>query len=260
MKLWYSAKKPYLSQAFRRIEEGLKLTAPSYVEWVENEHESDFNIRPIINWKDFQEPAPKDVCLQLCYITAGQTPEWWMERWAVCKLVASYLYLPTDYLAMPLGYDPQVFFSANIPKKYRAITTGYVDGPGNEFIKVVWEAFGNVLHLGADLKLGKGYNHAEKISDSQLRAAYQASEYVVSLRDVEGFELPIIEGAACGALPVALDLPCYRRWFPATTLFVRPDHLLEDLQRIAQEPAIHVPSVKRFEWKYVMKEFWERLC
>lgn len=259
MKLWYSAKKPYLSHAFQRLEEALHLTAPEGVTFVETEAESDLNIRPIVNWVDFQEPSSKDVCWQLCYLTAGQTPEWWQERWRVCHAVISYLDLPTRYLQMPLGYDPNVFFMGNGMKKYRAITTGYVDGPGAEFISDVWRAFGNVLHIGANLALGEGYNHTERISDSQLRSAYQASEYVVSLRDVEGFELPIIEGAACGALPVALDLPCYRRWFPATTLFVRPTHVLEDLKRIAEQPANYSPAVGRFEWSNVMKDFWKEI-
>lgn len=256
MRIFYSAKKPYLSHAFQRIEEGLKLTAPPNVQFVDKEEESDINIRPIVNWRDFDQPSEKDICLQLCYLTAGQDPDWWIERWGRCRMVASYLDLPYNYLQMPLGYDPNVFYPSDKPKVYRALTTGYVDGPGGEVIEDVWKAFGNVIHIGKDFKLGKGYHNAEKVSDNQMRSLYQASEYTVSLRYIEGFELPVIEGAACGSLPVAFDLPCYTKWFKPFTLFVRPDHIPEDLRRIAQEPAMHVPSVTKFKWENVMKEFW----
>lgn len=260
MKIYYTAREPYLSQAFRRLKEGLVLTLPEGVELVDNEEQADLRIRPIINWKDFESPDERDVCWQLCYLTAGQTPEWWQERWEKSRAVVSYLNLPTDYLRMPLGFDPNVFYpDSQRPKLYRAVTTGYMDGPGAEFIKDVWRAFGNIMHIGANFDLGEGYHHAERISDNQLRTIYQSSEYVVSLRDVEGFELPLIEGAACGALPVALDLECYRKWFKPTTLFVRPDHVLEDLKEIAKQPANYYPSVKQFEWTNVMKNFWKEI-
>lgn len=270
MKIYYSAKEPYLSQAFRRLKEGLVLTLPEGVELVNNEDQADLRIRPVVNWKDFNEPDERDVCWQLCYITAGADPDWiletrhrtsvqwWQERWGKCHAVVSYLALPTDYIRMPLGFDPNVFYpDPDVKKKYRAVTTGYVDGPGAEFITDVWKAFGNIMHVGKDFKLGEGYHNTERISDNQLRSIYQASEYVVSLRDIEGFELPLVEAAACGALPVALDLECYRKWFSPTTLFVRPDHVLEDLKEIARQPANFYPSVKRFEWTNVMKDFWK---
>ena len=258
MKLYYSLQKPYLSPSLGRIWEGLDLTKPEGAVWVEEERDADFIFNPVVNYQDFKNVKldSRHVLFQLCYLTAGGSPFEWAEIWSKVGLIVSYLDLPWEYLLMPLGYDPAKFYPEQLPKKYKAMTTGYVDGPGAEYIKAVWEAFGDVIHVGHDFKFGKGYHNASKLSDNQLRALYSSSEYIVSLRDVEGFELPLIEGAACGAIPVALDLPCYKKWFYDTAQFVSRDNLVEDLRNLLPGSP---PDVRGFEWANVMKPLWRTL-
>lgn len=262
MKLFYTPAKPYLSHSFQRVWEGLDLTKPAGSVWVDKMDDADFIFAPVVNWDDVQtSPVDKRwVILQFCFLTAGGTITEWQNLWRKAKVVMSYLNLPfAPYLRVPLGYDHRIFYPMNLEHKYRAITTGYVDGLGAEYIKDVWRAFGNIMHVGANFALGEGYHHTEKISDTQLRVLYNSADYVVSLRDVEGFELPLLEGAACGAVPVALDLECYKRWYSDTALFVRPTHVLEDLQRIAAGPVPGVQLSRLFEWDITMLDLWRNL-
>lgn len=266
MKLYYRATKPYMSHAFRRIEEGIKLTLPNGFVLVSKQEEADLCICPIVSINDTKNIPPNSIIWQLCYLTAGGDEQNWRYVWNDALLVLSYLDLPYDYyVRMSLGYDSTLFNTngrSPIPK-YDVVVTGYVDeNNGGEIISRLCKHFGKVMHIGKNFRLRtSGYLNTENVSDTQLAEIYRSSRFVSGMRLIEGFELPIIEGAACGAKPIALDLECYRHWFEDIAIFVDPEHIDDDLVAI---PHINwygnfSEKVKQFTWDTVMKEFWNTL-
>lgn len=254
MKLFYLPKKPYLSHAFRRLWEGLDLTKPDDATWVDTQAKADLVIAPVINFDDRHLIPDNSVVWQFCYLTANPDADW-PSLWNRVKRVVSYLYLPTNYLALPLGYDPKLWYTDDKPKEFDCVVTGYVDGPGAEVISLLPQVFGRVAHVGPNLKLGPNYTNFEQVTDEHLRHLYQTSTYVAGMRHIEGFELPLIEGAACGAIPIGLNLACYRRWFNKFIL-VNPSDIPRSLQLIKEYNLGVTPDVTRFTWNNVMKGFW----
>jgi glycosyltransferase involved in cell wall biosynthesis len=266
MKIYYRATKPYLSRAFQRIEDGIKQTLPNGFELTSKQIEADLCICPIVSIKDAQNVPINSVIWQLCYLTAGGEESIWKSIWSDALLVLSYLDLPFEhYVRMPLGYDPMTFNTTgrNPESKYDVVVTGYVDeGQGGEVISRLCKHFGKVMHIGGNLRLrDTNYYNAEGISDSQLAQIYRSSRFVAGMRLKEGFELPIIEGAACGAKPIALDMECYRHWFEKIAVLIDPDNLDNDLSILSdvQWYGDHSELVKRFTWDKVMKKFWNTL-
>ncbi len=256
MKIFYSATKPYLSNAFLRIEQGLRLTAPPGTIFMNNANDADFVILPVVGSNDAQRLVPgKTILWQLVYELAGGE-EVWEPVWKQCKGVVSYLDLPTDYLEMPLGFDPKIFYPKSQPRRYVALVTGYVDGFPAEEISSVYRTFKRIAHVGKDFKLGAGYVNFHNITDEQMANLYRDSTYVAAMRHKEGFELPVIEGAACGCTPIVLDLPCYRKWYEGIANFVDPNNIQGGLSNIRQIPQ---NTISKFEWGNVMKPFWENL-
>lgn len=263
MNIFCKITKPYMSNALRRIEDGIRATMPDSYVWVTSEREADVIIAPVVDIKDATGVNNRTVLMQLCYLTGAADVHAWRNVWAKAGIVASYLKLPlTDYIRMPLGFDPNLFYPRpEQPKLYRAVVTGYVDWEdGGEVIAGVHQAFGNVIHVGKNFNLGAGYAHAEGVSDHQMAAIYASADYVVALRAVEGFELPLIEGAACGATPIALDLECYRHWFTGYALFVDPDYIEQGLSEInTSNIKLMQRDMTPFNWEKVMRSFWHEI-
>jgi glycosyltransferase involved in cell wall biosynthesis len=267
MKIQYKATRPFLSHALRRIEDGLKSTLPDGFELTQLP--GDLAIIPVVNIDDTKDLKQPYIIWQLCHKTAEGTPDEWIKIWNHAAMVVSYLNLPyPNYLRLPLGYDPLLFHNHNRPKepKYDIVVTGYVDeDKEGEVIARLCNHFDKVIHIGQDLKIEKGYTHAHQITDTQLAEIYRNSRYVAGMRMIEGFELPIIEGAACGCQPITLNLECYRYWFNNLALFVHPDRLDEGLAAIAEYKITNETSnwtllfeeeIAKFTWEKVMREFW----
>lgn len=266
MKIYYRVSKPYQSNALRRIEEGIQQTLPPGFVLVPNQEEADLCICPVVSIHDAQGMPENSIIFQLCYETAGGSRTNWEEIWSQSLMVVSYLKLPIDwYLRMPLGYDPALFNTQGRPQisKYDIVVTGYVDEQeGGEVISRLTKHFNRVMHIGKNLALRTlGYFHAENISDNQLAEIYRQSKFVAGMRMVEGFELPIIEGAACGAKPITLDMECYLYWFEDIAFFADPEHLDEDLGVLSNlvYNDRFIQNVQAFTWDKVMTEFWSKI-
>lgn len=257
MKLYYLPKQPFLSHAFRRLWEGLNLTKPDGVTWVYNQDEADLVVAPVVNYSDQHLIPDNAVVWQFCYLTADPNANW-PSLWDRVDLVVSYLDLPTTYLQLPLGYDKNLWYpDPDKTKDYDCIVTGYVDGPGAEVIHLLPQVFDKVVHVGPNLKLGANYTNVEQISDEALRDLYQRSRYVAGMRYIEGFELPILEGAACGAIPITFNLPCYARWFNDLALLVSPTTTYDSLWAIKTYNLGQPKFPVQYEWSTVMKGFWD---
>lgn len=251
-----------------RVREQIKATAPEWVEIVENEHDADVQIVLAIGASGIPErvAAMPTIILQLCYKTAhGGSVEFWDDIWSKSLMVGSYFDLKApNFVRFPMGYDPEVFYRPEneVKKKYGAIVFGDVDG--DEEISSVVRAFGTVAHIsGTDLGFGPGYVNYNNIPDNRLRQIYHRSKYCIGLRRTEGFEMPIVEGAACGCIPITFDLECYRHWFNDFAWFISPDEdVTNQLKWINSADVGHVPDMKhvrKFEQNTAWKPFWDKL-
>ena len=132
---------------------------------------------------------------------------------------------------IPLGADPKMFYQENLERRYVIHTHGYDISEASQVVNVVCQQIGRKqCHIGADFdslnKQANGIMTKDSIDifsnlvDSDMRKYYNLSEYVSGLRWMEGFEMPIVEGAMCGCTPITYDLPCYKRWFSDFAIFI----------------------------------------
>lgn len=66
--------------------------------------------------------------------------------------------------------------------------------------------------LIASLQLEKNITLLGKISYENIHQYYQAADILVSVPSSDGVSSSIIEGMACGAVPIATDLPTVKEW------------------------------------------------
>lgn len=259
-----------------RVRQQIQATAPEWAEIIIGEGVADAQIVLAIGATGMPELVEKTptILLQLCYESAhGGNKAFWDELWSKCLMVGSYFDLKApNFVRFPMGYDPDVFYrDDSVSKKYNAIVFGEVDGP--EEIKSVIEAFDVVAHIaGTSIGGGIGYVRYDNIPDDRLRGVYQRSKYCIGLRRIEGFEMPIVEGAACGCIPVTFDLECYRSWFNDFAIFLDPEKdVASQLVKITEVGNMddtpffvsEVPdmiAVSVFEQQTAWKPFWEKLA
>jgi hypothetical protein len=157
-------------------------------------------------------------------------------------------------------------------------TSGYVSGGIAEAIEEVADAAlahnMTVFHLGPKTIEGMAPRSEATwvaktgITDFELAEVYQQTKWISGLRHVEGFELGVLEGLACGARPFVFDRPEMRRWFTGFAVFI-PEcsgaALVEKLVALfAGEPAPVLPAeraavLRQFSWERVAKGFWSAL-
>jgi len=171
-----------------------------------------------------------------------------------------------NYYQTPWGFDPKVFHPVKMKKRFVCLMTGYVAEA--EYLEAVYWAArqvgGEVIHIGGPVGLDRrpGYMRYEGVGDRQMREFYSESYYVNAIREPYGFELPGIEGAACGAQPIYLDLPCYRYWFSDIGLFVDPGEVWDGLKRIFEMGIRReglTEKVKGFEWGKIASRIWRKI-
>lgn len=184
----------------------------------------------------------------------------------------SYVY-PCDakinYYRTAWGYEPEVFYPRSSEKKYLALTTGYVIPDERiDWIAYACKVHGKpMVHIGGrnvvdELRAtygGLNITHYEKISDDNLANLYSSSWFTNAMRELFGFELPAVEGYACGSQPILLDLPCYRYWFNDFGIFVKSrDDVVEALSKpVNVTPKAEI--LERFKWKNIAPKIWERI-
>jgi len=158
------------------------------------------------------------------------------------------------------------------------MSSGYVSGPGAEAIEpfaMATERAGlEAWHLGppgVDRMTQHPFNWRtfSGISDARLAAELNRCAWVSGLRYGEGFELPVIEGLACGARPIVFDRADMRDWYAGHAVFV-PELTGRDLEDVltavmAQPPdpvtlAERESILRRFDWEPIVRGFWEALC
>jgi glycosyltransferase involved in cell wall biosynthesis len=266
---------------------------------VKRREDADLVILHVIS-SDFRDLATqltangkRYVAIQYCLATSG-TYEWarfWQNAavvWSYYDLnqhaEADFVWRLTNFYHAPLGVD-QAFRehqfddspTAYAKRDIDIITSGYVSGPGAEAIEAVWEAAAavgvKVVHVGpAHVEgIGRKWNtrtHTD-VTDEQLANLYGRAKMVSGLRHVEGFEMPVVEGLACGARPVVFDQPSMRYWYTGHAAFIPEDSLepleswLSHLLSIGREQPWPVTAAERetvlekFDWRTIVEGFWQ---
>lgn len=287
------------SPAMTRIADALTLHKPANVEIAPSRESADICLLYVINrdaipfCEDLHRRGRHYAILQCCLDTSGASREEWAETWENSSLLWSYYDLR--------GRAPNVLYSSlgvsspfiDYPmvnclghRLRRVITSGHVSGPGAEEIDLVWQAARkmkiDITHIGSTRVIGAGdrpidstgVNFTGHITDDQLAFLYSSSEWVAGLRYVEGFELPIAEGACCGALGIAFAQPAIIDWhgncydYPPYNLSEHEstETNYRELCSIFEYPRIQPPppealldARQRYDWAPIAREFWARL-
>jgi hypothetical protein len=263
--------------------------APPWVEITTRRDAADIVVEHVIGADAIgAQPEKPYVVIQYCFASANSQEGFdvssWNDYWTQAELVWSYYdltpYMPhaAKFYHAPLGVD-SVFRTQkfdNTARPIGVVTSGYVNGPGAEAIEDVAHAAKivgqRVVHIGpmpTNLSgpMPDNWCNLFDIPDSQLAHVYCNARWVSGLRYGEGFELPALEGLACGARPILFARPDMQ-WYAGHGTFI-PETvgppLVDALVRILSEPPRPVPAhehealMRRFDWKYIVGNFWRRL-
>ena len=279
-----------LSRAMYRVSKALARYAPDEVAIVDGSGSVDVQVLHSIDaWPDRHKLSGNVnyAVIQYCYKTArGATDDLMAGLWQDSLMVWSYYDLhkemyrlspDTPFYLAPLGVD-DVFKqppSYDDEEDIGLVTTGYVDGPGAEALAIITQAAIDsglsCVHVGGDcLDRQFGYSprwrRYEGVSDEQLRDFYCQALWVSGLRHVEGFELPVIEGLACGARPIVFDRPDTRLWYGGLADFVADDgSLIDSLMHVFSFSPDALAwrdqelALERFDWQIIAEGFWDML-
>lgn len=272
------------SRAMVRVSRALTRYAPSNVKVVSDINKADIDILHVIGsdaigaYSDLHKPY---VAIQYCLHVANLLTEGWSPFWRGAELVWSYYLLPSNgfnFYHAPLGID-EVFKVTDPPldREPLLLTLGYVSSSEAEPIEECWRAAGVVgvkcIHIGPSKVVGIDHvpDHVttmQGVSDQVLATLYSRASWVAALRHVEGFELPALEGLACGARPIAFDQWNIKHWYGAHAYLVKDesgDALIDSLVKIMSQPFAPVTEGERkyifgrFSWETICTGFWERL-
>jgi len=269
-----------LSRAMFRVANALERYAPDDVQVVDDLESADLLVHHVIGLEAINYRLDKP-CVVLQYCTGGgEDRSAWQPLWSRARVVWSYYdltrHMPPDavFYHAALGIDP-VFRPAfvPVPRDFMVMTSGYVNGHGQEAIEEPTLAAqlvgGTPVHLGPPpegFSQPMNLNLFTAIGDADLATVYRRTKWVAGLRFVEGFELGVVEGLACGARPIVFDRADNRHWFGEHATYVSEesgDSLMNKLAKIfGQEPVPvsadeRVTVLAKFNWKTLVSEFWD---
>lgn len=291
MRVYVAVEPPTRSRSLHRVADALSRYAPGDVEIVQDKRLADLVVLHAVGYPEVADWAIECVAhgqefavLTYCVRTT-QKPSTrdWLSLWQGARLVWSYYDLRElcaedgvdpdfDFYHSPLGVDGDVFKPSGDFKHYQVGTSGYVAATESigECTDAVRKVGGFQFHLGPTFDdMGANVTVKLGISDAELAVEWSRCRYVSGLRRMEGFEMPVLEGIACGARPIVFDKPHYRQWFEDFAVFV-PECPPVELTRIlagvfdssdyrsvtnAERRAV----VDRFQWEPIVAGFWDRV-
>lgn len=105
-------------------------------------------------------------------------------------------------------------------------------------------------------------------TDNELAAVYSRALWVSGLRHQEGFELPPLEGLACGARPVVFETPDNRSFYGDHAVYLphcKSDELVEYLTKLMEDGPMPVSAEERqqvqerYDWATLARGYWQQL-
>lgn len=276
----------HLSQAMHRVARALRKYAPPAVQIVNHPEEADLQVLHVIGEDalTYQQKAPLYAIIQYCLLTTGNPlSDRWSAYWQGANMVWSYYDLAphfgdrnVNFYHAPLGLDPAFLSGYKAGFRTGVLTTGYVHGSCAEAIQEPAFAADRcgmpTIHLGPR-PVGmnmypRAWESIQGVNDEVLAGFYSRVSWVSGLRHVEGFELPVIEGLACGARPVVFDRAETRHWFSNHAVFLpecEGSELIDRLTMIFTCGAQPVSLAERqdvinmFNWEKIIGGFWATL-
>jgi hypothetical protein len=271
------------SRAMLRVAEALIKYAPSDVTFAAKPAQADVQVLHVISEEScrLRSKAPEYVAIQYCLKSAGGNEQDWKQFWHDARFVWSYYDLSekingNSFYFSPLGVDGSVFRLHNFPR-HSVVTSGFVSGVDAEPIEEMALAAEKhnlqINHVGPPTIQGmnqypKKFKSHLNILDSELVDLYNSALWVSAMRHTEGFEMPAIEGLACGARPICFDRPDMHQWYNGHAVFVPEssgDELLNVLTNVLHSPPAPVTILEReqvlqkFSWPKIAKGFWQKM-
>lgn len=286
MKVYVDPVPSNLSQAMHRVSRALRLYSPDGVTIVDKTAEADLQVLHTIGIEGMQRAStdvPQFAVIQYCLQSAGGSRLEWENIWRRARTVWSYYPLDVPdwvrFYHAPLGVNSSIFrLPQSGDRPIGAMSSGYVSGPDAEAIQEVADAAFleglSVTHLGPPNVVGMPRRRERTwvsrtcVADRDLACLYGKTKWVSGLRHTEGFELPVIEGAACGARPVVFDRPDMRQWYSGLAEFVPetngPDLVANLRHLFSRDPqpvseSDRAALVERFNWQTITEGFWREL-
>ena len=276
------------SRGLDRIAAAVKRHAPSDIKIVNSKDEADLVILFINGRREHTKieidrltRQGKNYAIVQACVRSTKNPSTvdWLPLWQGAELVWSYYDLPAlcaedkmsadfNFYHAPLGID-KAFKVYPTKKKYIIATSGlgYLTESARECILAAIGVNKRVFHVGPVITNRPEVDFSNGMADASLAKNYSACEFVSGLRRIEGFELPVIEGLACGARPIVFDRPHYRHWFENLAIFIpetNRDGVVNSLSKVFKKGAKPVTKAeikearKRFNWEVIVKGFWEK--
>lgn len=285
------------SRGLLRVRDALVRYAPPSIQVVHRSQDADLDIIHVYGRHDAIERRINKLrannkpyaMIQYCLrSTMNPSTNDWLGMWLDAKAVWSY------YDLNQLAIEDQ---NKDGNRFYRTFYQYHAPlGVDSEFINSIWEgkrkyvilassqhalsegarecAFAAkrvgkpMFFLGHELRRGPDIVCKTNLTDLELSDAYSQCRYVSGLRRVEGFELPVIEGALCGAVPIVYDRPEMRKWFNDFAIFIKEgsrqeviDQLAELFQRTPSPINTDMRYViqQRFNWQTIIRGFYDRI-
>lgn len=276
-----------------RIAQALTATAPAWARVVQDVAQADVQVLQVVSLDARRAvKAPRYTVIQHAQqfehrhggrapivVPVGFNP--WEALWAKSLAIWSPLDIAKQldgrsaarlYHA-PFGVDSSVFRPSGAPRDVGLVTHGYsnFDEPIEEAAAAALRAGLTVVHVGPfevdgmDPRISPGMSAVNSLTDNELAALYSRARWVSGLRYKEGFELPALEGLACGARPLCFDTPANREAFGDHAFFVPEltgDALVNQLATVLSHHArpVGVQELNDvtllYDWERLAKGYW----
>lgn len=288
------------SRGIQRVSTALVRYMPDRFELVFNEKQADLVIihvtgrrDSIINRVERLEKVGKKYAMIQYVLKSSQKPSSlsWINLWNNAELVWSYYDLPEIYYEdcknifgetaikkdfpsfyyAPLGVNIDVFFDRHY--KNRDFIIGASSQHAlSESVRECAFATKNIgkkmFFLGHELRRGDDIVCKGNLTDKEVAEYWSRCHFVSGLRRIEGFEFPVIEGLACGAIPIVFDRPEMRYWFGDLAVFIGENDRNKVIKDLTTVFSIDYPTYSswikatlhdRFNWEKIIKNFWKKL-
>lgn len=290
------------SRGIMRVRNALVKYAPSWVEVVDNASHADFEIIHVygriktttdrVNGLRYLK-KPYAMIQYALKSTMRPSSLDWLFMWQGAKVVWSYYDLKQqlvddsgssgmlnnmlnnkfNFYYAPLGVESSIFDAKSLFKGKKAFVVlassqHALSEGARECAFATKRVGGRMFFLGHELRRGPDIVCKSDLTDQELVGYYTNSRFVCGLRRCEGFELPVIEGAMCGARPIVFDRPEMREWFGDFAIFIPElgrNETIDHLESIFRSSIPEITKeekdiiIKRFDWHTIINGFWEKL-
>ena len=271
----YEITNPKSGYVFKQLTEAWRKYLPN-VEWVSSENKADFVIIEAIGGEEYVQaltvPGHKRILFQMCVYTSGVSIPDWKELWDTSHVTLSFHDLPSylpesernfKFVRTPLGADPNDFPLLNLERNHKIFTTGHVASTEHidDIFRAIQSTKDKMYHTGENFRYDTNYyKFLHYMTIPELSRLLNSTQYVIGLRDIEGFEVHCIQGAMCGATPIVPNLPTYDFYQEFGTYIDMQSDVRQQLVEILSQP--YEPLAKDkvemvryyFSWQRIMND------